>query len=85
MHETLVLQTGFVQVGGYTGLMEKYWRAVPNETNVFNHTCGLPSKDAFRLLREPSDPYMPWPGFLFGQTISSIWYWAADQAILSRI
>ena len=41
--------------------------------------CGLPVNDAWTMLREPSDPEMPWPGFIFGQTAASLWYWCADQ------
>lgn len=41
--------------------------------------CSLPSRKAFKLLREINDPDMPWLGFLLGQTPSSIWYWCADQ------
>nr|CAX69325.1 solute carrier family 5 (inositol transporters), member 3 [Schistosoma japonicum] len=46
--------------------------------------CALPSRKAFKLLREIDDPDMPWLGFLFGQTPSSIWYWCADQMMVQR-
>ncbi|CAH8489805.1 unnamed protein product [Schistosoma turkestanicum] len=46
--------------------------------------CNLPSRKAFRLLREINDPDMPWLGFLLGQTPSSIWYWCADQMMVQR-
>uniref|UniRef100_A0A5K4F2D4 Putative na+/myo-inositol cotransporter n=1 Tax=Schistosoma mansoni TaxID=6183 RepID=A0A5K4F2D4_SCHMA len=46
--------------------------------------CSLPSRKAFRLLREINDPDMPWLGFLLGQTPSSIWYWCADQMMVQR-
>uniref|UniRef100_A0A094ZGP8 Sodium/myo-inositol cotransporter n=1 Tax=Schistosoma haematobium TaxID=6185 RepID=A0A094ZGP8_SCHHA len=46
--------------------------------------CSLPSRKAFKLLREINDPDMPWLGFLLGQTPSSIWYWCADQMMVQR-
>ncbi|KAF7257892.1 hypothetical protein EG68_04938 [Paragonimus skrjabini miyazakii] len=47
--------------------------------------CSLPSKKAFRLLREVNDPDMPWLGFILGQTPASIWYWCADQMMVQRV
>ena len=41
--------------------------------------CGYPPENAWNMLRGPTDPDMPWPGFLLGQTPASIWYWCADQ------
>lgn len=41
--------------------------------------CALPSRSAFVMLREVSDPEMPWLGYILGQTPASIWYWCADQ------
>uniref|UniRef100_H2YMH4 Sodium/myo-inositol cotransporter n=1 Tax=Ciona savignyi TaxID=51511 RepID=H2YMH4_CIOSA len=46
--------------------------------------CGYPLNDSFVMLREPTDPNVPWPGFIFGQTPASIWYWCADQVIVQR-
>ncbi|XP_077982748.1 sodium/myo-inositol cotransporter-like [Glandiceps talaboti] len=74
---------GFIEIGGYDGLVRKYPGAVTNET-VPNTTCHETSKHSFTMLRQPSDPDMPWPGFLFGQTPGSIWYWCADQVIVQR-
>ena len=42
-------------------------------------TCGVPKSDSWVILREPVGSDMPWPGFIFGQTPASIWYWCADQ------
>ena len=28
---------------------------------------------------------MPWPGFFFGQTPASIWYWCADQMMVQKV
>ena len=59
-------------------------RKYPNATTkeIFrppNNTCWDTDPNAFRMLREANDDYMPWPGFLLGQTPGSIWYWCADQ------
>ena len=59
-----------------------YLQAIPEqiETNPFtNATCGVPRQDSWVILREPVGSDMPWPGFIFGQTPASIWYWCADQ------
>ena len=78
---TLVVDlfTGFYEVGGYEGLRQKYMVAVANDTLHSNSTCGWPRPDSFTMLRAPIGTDMPWPGFIFGQTIASIWYWCADQ------
>lgn len=75
----------FVKVGGYKGLYDKYQNAIPNSTlNNPNTTCGLPPNDSWIMLRDPTSNSMPWPGFLFGQTPASIWYWCADQMMVQR-
>ena len=59
-----------------------YLQAIPEqiEINPFtNATCGVPRQDSWVILREPVGSDMPWPGFIFGQTPASIWYWCADQ------
>lgn len=70
---------GFNKIGWYSGLREKYPNAVPDIVLLGNTTCGIPRHDSFQLLRDPLDSDLPWPGFLFGQTTASIWYWCADQ------
>jgi len=37
------------------------------------------------MLRSVDDDYMPWLGFLLGQTPGSIWYWCADQVTRGRV
>ncbi|KXJ19120.1 Sodium/myo-inositol cotransporter [Exaiptasia diaphana] len=74
-----VMGMGFYEVGGYGGLQEKYMHAVSNDTLFSNSTCGRPRDDSFIMLRDPVNSDMPWAGFIFGQTIASIWYWCADQ------
>ena len=54
--------------------------AIPNTTlHNPNTTCGYPRNDSWYMLRDPLNSDMPWPGFLFGQTMTSIWYFCADQ------
>lgn len=70
----------FIRVGGYKNLVQQYPDAKPNGSYAMpNTSCSVPLDDAFVMLREPTDPNLPWPGFLLGQTTVSIWYWAADQ------
>lgn len=33
------------------------------------------------MLRDPLKSDIPWPGFIFGQSIASVWYWCADQVL----
>ncbi|XP_038063440.1 sodium/glucose cotransporter 1-like [Patiria miniata] len=77
----------FVKVGGYTGLKEKYMSPVAwANISILDPTneCGKPPNDSFSMMREPTDPELPWPGFVFGQSVASIWYWATDQVIVQR-
>ncbi|KXJ10185.1 Sodium/myo-inositol cotransporter 2 [Exaiptasia diaphana] len=80
----IVMTMGFSKVGGYSGLKEKYMHSMSNDTLYSNSTCGRPRKDAFIMLRDPLSD-VPWPGLIFGQTFSSIWYWCADQVIVQRV
>nr|XP_009861531.2 sodium/myo-inositol cotransporter [Ciona intestinalis] len=75
----------FIKVGGYEAMKEQYMQAIPNSTlQGKTPGCGYPLNDSFVMLREPTDPNVPWPGFIFGQTPASIWYWCADQVIVQR-
>ncbi|KAK7480840.1 hypothetical protein BaRGS_00027926 [Batillaria attramentaria] len=77
---------GLNEIGGFSGLLEKYPQAVPTNVSaiVVNTTCHWPDRNAFRMLRDVDDDYMPWLGFLLGQTPGSIWYWCTDQVIVQR-
>ncbi|XP_076821876.1 sodium/myo-inositol cotransporter-like isoform X1 [Clavelina lepadiformis] len=76
----------FIQVGGYDAMKEKYMQAVPRIVRPpLDQDCGKPYNDSFVMLREPADPDVPWPGFVFGQTQASIWYWCTDQVIVQRV
>jgi len=75
----------FIKVGGYSSLYHQYLEAIPNTTLINpNDTCGYPRQDSWFMLRNAAGSDMPWPGFLFGQTPASIWYWCADQMMVQR-
>ncbi|XP_046559239.1 sodium/myo-inositol cotransporter-like [Haliotis rubra] len=81
-----LMGAGFYEIGGFSGLLEKYPQAVPTNVSAIvpGTTCHHPDKQAFRMLRGATDDYVPWVGFLLGQTTGSIWYWCADQVIIQR-
>ncbi|MBN3311999.1 SC5A3 protein, partial [Atractosteus spatula] len=82
-----------IKVGGLEGVREKYMQAVPNVTAILaahnftnTNTCHIyPKPQSLKILRDPTDEDIPWPGFLLGQTPASIWYWCADQVIVQRV
>ena len=81
-----LIVVALVKVGGYEALYKDFLHAVPTDANgsmPVNTTCGYPPEKSWHMLRGPSDPDMPWPGFLLGQTPASIWYWCADQVSFS--
>ncbi|ELU01228.1 hypothetical protein CAPTEDRAFT_177168 [Capitella teleta] len=86
----VVFVTGIMEIGGFEAMVWKYPRALSDSSidMLLNGTvpdCGLPPKDGLSLLREPDDIHVPWPGFVFGQTTSSLWYWCADQMMVQRV
>ncbi|XP_014675525.1 PREDICTED: sodium/myo-inositol cotransporter-like [Priapulus caudatus] len=81
--------TSFVKIGGWSSLIVQYMEAIPNTTKLehgsTHHTdCGMPREDSWLMLRNPIDSDIPWAGFIFGQTIASIWYWCTDQMMVQR-
>lgn len=81
-----LMAMSFVKIGGYDGLARMYPNATTQEKyRMPNTTCHETDPNAFRMLREADDDYMPWLGFLLGQTPGSIWYWCADQVIVQRL
>ena len=76
--------SGFEKVGGFEELWKQYPDAIPSPV-VPNTTCHVINEKWDVMLRDPSDPDMPWPGFLLGQTPASIWYWCADQVSLKLL
>lgn len=84
---SVLLFRGLAEVGGWSALQEKYLQAIPTEIRVnpfTNATCGVPGSDSWQILRAPTGSDMPWPGFFFGQTPASIWYWCADQMMVQK-
>ncbi|XP_014376332.1 sodium/myo-inositol cotransporter [Alligator sinensis] len=81
------------EVGGFEELKRKYMLSSPNITSILltynlsnTNSCHVhPKPDALKMLREPTDEDIPWPGFLLGQTPASVWYWCADQVIVQRV
>lgn len=78
--------TAFHEVGGYSGLFDKYLRAttaltVSEDPAVGNisSACYQPRPDSYHLLRDPVTGDLPWPALLLGLTIVSGWYWCSDQ------
>uniref|UniRef100_A0A8C6V3B1 Sodium/myo-inositol cotransporter n=1 Tax=Neogobius melanostomus TaxID=47308 RepID=A0A8C6V3B1_9GOBI len=78
------------------GVRTKYMLATPNVTSImlsypnltYSNSCLLhldPKPASLKILRGPTDPDLPWPGFLLGQTPASLWYWCADQVIVQRV
>ncbi|KAG7470782.1 hypothetical protein MATL_G00117580 [Megalops atlanticus] len=83
--------TAFIEVGGYNALLEKYRDALPSERQSreperynISASCYTPRADALRLLRDPVEGDLPWPGVLFGIAIVGGWYWCTDQVIVQR-
>ncbi|XP_063812587.1 sodium/myo-inositol cotransporter [Pseudophryne corroboree] len=83
----------FKEIGGFEEVKRKYMLATPNITSIlltYNFTntnsCHVtPKPDSLKMLREPNDEDVPWPGFILGQTPASVWYWCADQVIVQRV
>uniref|UniRef100_UPI0037E85AE3 sodium/myo-inositol cotransporter-like n=1 Tax=Semicossyphus pulcher TaxID=241346 RepID=UPI0037E85AE3 len=84
------------KVGGLEGLNTKYMQASPNITAIllsspnltYSESCHHhlhPKPDSLKILRGPTDPDLPWPGFLLGQTPASMWYWCSEQVIVQRV
>ncbi|KFP48673.1 Sodium/myo-inositol cotransporter, partial [Cathartes aura] len=81
------------EVGGFEEVKRRYMLASPNITSILltynisnTNSCNVnPKPDALKMLREPTDEDIPWPGFLLGQTPASVWYWCADQVIVQRV
>ncbi|MEJ1273771.1 solute carrier family 5 (sodium/glucose cotransporter) member 1 [Cricetulus griseus] len=83
--------TAFHEVGGYSGLFDKYLGAATSLTvskdpaiGNISSTCYQPRPDSYHLLRDPVTGDLPWPALLLGLTIVSGWYWCSDQVIVQR-
>ncbi|XP_071110844.1 sodium/glucose cotransporter 4-like isoform X2 [Haliotis cracherodii] len=89
----VLMVMSFMQFDSYEEVVNKFFAAWPNTTKVhygmpndsYSYTkCGIPPANSMHLIRSPEDPGLPWPGIMFGLTISSIWYWCSDQVIVQR-
>lgn len=79
-------RTAFHEVGGYSGLFDKYLGAMTSLTvsedpavGNISSSCYQPRPDSYHLLRDPVTGDLPWPALLLGLTIVSGWYWCSDQ------
>ena len=85
--------SGFVEVGKdgatdafgslYEALTHKFFAAQSEANTVSNSTCNIPPDYALNIMRPATlTTDLPWTGVVFGITISSVWYWCADQVCL---
>lgn len=89
----VLMVMSFIRIGGYEALQKKFFEAWPNTTlnhfgvkdDNYSYTkCGIPPENSWHLMRSADDGGLPWPGVIFGLTISSVWYWCSDQVIVQR-
>nr|XP_036860295.1 sodium/glucose cotransporter 2 isoform X5 [Manis javanica] len=87
----ILMGYAFHEVGGYSGLFDKYLRAMTSLTvsedpavGNISSSCYRPRPDSYHLLRDPVTGDLPWPALLLGLTIVSSWYWCSDQVIVQR-
>ncbi|XP_004615964.2 sodium/glucose cotransporter 2 isoform X1 [Sorex araneus] len=87
----ILMGYAFHEVGGYSGLFDKYLGAVTSLTvsedpavGNISSSCYHPRPDSYHLLRDPVAGDLPWPALLVGLTIVSGWYWCSDQVIVQR-
>ncbi|XP_019489352.1 PREDICTED: sodium/glucose cotransporter 2 isoform X3 [Hipposideros armiger] len=83
----ILMGYAFHEVGGYSGLFDKYLGAMTSLTvsedpavGNISSICYRPRPDSYHLLRDPVTGDLPWPALLLGLTIVSGWYWCSDQA-----
>ncbi|KAL6041088.1 hypothetical protein STEG23_008928 [Scotinomys teguina] len=85
---TFLMSYAFYEVGGYQGLLNKYFQAIPNMTQQGNWTakpqCYMPRLDAFHIFRSSVSGDIPWPGLVLGATTVSLFYGCADQISVQR-
>ncbi|XP_075420939.1 sodium/glucose cotransporter 2 isoform X2 [Tenrec ecaudatus] len=87
----ILMGYAFHEVGGYSGLFDKYLGAVTSLTvsedpmvGNISSACYRPRPDSYHLLRDPVTGDLPWPALVVGLTIVSGWYWCSDQVIVQR-
>lgn len=75
----MLYSVGFVKVGGYSNMINRYHAAVSTDLILSNTTCGMTREDALHIFRDAQTGDLPWPGALTGALIKSTWYWCTDQ------
>ena len=74
--------SAFLAVGGFTPFMQKYESLPEPIISLANQSVQcLPyerKKYAFSLIQGLDGPF-PWPGMIFGLTVSAVWYLCTDQ------
>ncbi|XP_076467786.1 sodium/glucose cotransporter 4-like [Babylonia areolata] len=82
----ILMALSFVEVGGWSEMMEKYKRAAANYTlaDPTNYSCGIPRDDFMHIWRDPATGDIPWTGAVFGLTTLGIWVWCTDQIMVQR-
>ena len=87
------LLLGYLEIGGYQMIVASFMGegsqsnltrlcisgALNDSSCRFATKCGVVPRNAMHAFRSVDDPNYPWTGMIFGLTISSIWYWCADQ------
>ncbi|XP_059137377.1 sodium/glucose cotransporter 1-like isoform X2 [Peromyscus eremicus] len=84
----LLVAYAIQEVGGYQGLLNKYFQAIPNVTQQGNWTarpqCYMPRQDAFHIFRSCVSGDIPWLALILGATTVSLFYGCADQISVQR-
>ncbi|CAO2632403.1 Sodium/myo-inositol cotransporter [Lemmus lemmus] len=81
----LLTVTGGLVAVIYTDTLQALLMIIGALTLMTNSCNVHPKDDALKMLRDPTDEDVPWPGFILGQTPASVWYWCADQVIVQRV
>ncbi|KAM5238301.1 solute carrier family 5 member 4-like [Ctenodactylus gundi] len=84
----ILMGYAFSHIGGYESFTEKYMNAIPSVIQGDNLTasasCYTPQADSFHIFRDPITGDIPWPGLIFGMSITGLWFWCADQVMVQR-
>uniref|UniRef100_A0A2C9K3P1 Sodium/glucose cotransporter 4 n=2 Tax=Biomphalaria glabrata TaxID=6526 RepID=A0A2C9K3P1_BIOGL len=82
----VLMGISFHKVGGLLPLYAKYPHAIAAASinSTVSSNCGIPTSEAFHLLRSADGADLPWPGNIFGITILSSWYFCNDQVLVQR-
>ena len=78
-YHLLCIYEGFHEVGGFNGLWSKYPLALANVTTTNESCFGRIHPQWDTMLRDLSDPNLPWLGFIIGALPGITWYLCADQ------